>query len=111
MERHFETRKQELMEECKVGPDLFEQVPQRLRSFVKPFAKYLKTEARQEFTQMYVAGLASGLERKNVESIAYYHNQDRRLCSGSSAKCSGIIARCCESWGGRWAPSWVSPTP
>ena len=78
MERRFETRKQELMEECKVSPDLFEQVPQRLRSFVKPFAKHLRTEARQEFTQMYVAGLASGLERKNVESIAYYHNQDRQ---------------------------------
>src|SRR5688572_14148469 len=78
MERRFAKRKQELMEECKVSADVFHQAPERLQNFVRPFANYLETEARQEFTQMYVAGLASGLERKNIESIAYYHNQDRQ---------------------------------
>jgi SRSO17 transposase len=78
MERRFARRKQELMEECKVSAELFNQVPERLQDFVRPFASYLETEARQEFAQMYVAGLASGLERKNIESIAYYYNQDRQ---------------------------------
>jgi hypothetical protein len=78
MERRFETRKRELMEECKVGAELFKCVQDRLREFVKPFTSYLQTHVREEFAQMYVAGLASDLERKNIESIAYYHNQDRQ---------------------------------
>src|SRR5688572_7489294 len=78
MERRFERRKQELMEECKVSAELFKCVQHRLRGFVGPFASHLETQLRQEFAQMYLAGLASDLKRKNIESIAYYHNQDRQ---------------------------------
>jgi SRSO17 transposase len=78
MERRFERRKQELIEECKVSAELFKCVQERLRGFVEPFANHLQTHLRQEFAQMYVAGLASDLKRKNIESIAYYHNRDRQ---------------------------------
>lgn len=78
MERRFERRKQELMEECKVSAGLFKCLQDRLRGFIEPFASHLETPLRQEFAQMYVVGLASDLNRKNIESIAYYHNQDRQ---------------------------------
>ena len=78
MERRFEQRKRELREECEVSAELFEGVRERLREFVKPFASCLGTAPRQKFTQMYVVGLASDLKRKNIESIAYYHDQDRQ---------------------------------
>lgn len=78
MGRRFEERKRELMEECEVSPRLFDGVARRLGEFVKPFASCLGTPARQEFAHMYVAGLASDLGRKNIESIAYYHDQDRQ---------------------------------
>lgn len=78
MDRDFEVRYEELMDECKVSPALFEGTEERLRQFVEPFAGCLRTSLRQELTQMYVAGLVSHLDHKNIESIAYHHDQDRQ---------------------------------
>jgi len=78
MDRDFEVRYEELMDECKVSPALFEGTEQRLRLFVEPFACCLRTSLRHELTQMYVAGLVSDLDHKNIESIAYHHDQDRQ---------------------------------
>jgi len=41
-----------------------------------PFVTRLRRSERREHAQVYVAGLLSDLERKNVESIAYRHDQD-----------------------------------
>src|SRR6266581_2846603 len=78
MDRDFEVRYEELMDECQVSPELFENTEARLRQFVEPFARCLGTPLRHEWTQTYVAGLVSDLEYKNIESIAYYHDQDRQ---------------------------------
>jgi SRSO17 transposase len=78
MDRDFELRYEEMMEECKVSPALFDGTEERLRQFVEPFARCLGTSLRQEWTQMYVAGLVSDLDHKNIESIAYLHDQDRQ---------------------------------
>lgn len=78
MDGDFEVRYQELMEDCKVSPALFEDTEGRLRQFVEPFARCLGTSPRREFAQTYVAGLVSDLEYKNIESIAYHHDQDRQ---------------------------------
>jgi SRSO17 transposase len=45
---------------------------------VEPFAACLVRTKQRELTQQYVAGLVSQVERKNVESIAYHHDQDRQ---------------------------------
>lgn len=78
MDRRFEVRKQEMLAECKVSPQVFRGVEERMKAFVQPFAKLLRLPAQREHAADYVSGLVSDLERKNVESIAYRHDQGRR---------------------------------
>ncbi len=78
MDRRFEVRKREMLAECEVSPRVFRGVQQRLEKFVGPFADLLRLSAQREHASDYVAGLVSDLERKNIESIAYRHDQDRR---------------------------------
>lgn len=77
MERHFEDRKAELIEECKVEPSCVEGVWERLRKFAEPFVSWLVRREQKEHAETYLAGLMSGVQRKNVESIAYLHDQER----------------------------------
>jgi SRSO17 transposase len=51
---------------------------ERLVEFVEPFAACLGQPAQREHARKYVMGLLSDLKRKNVESIAYRHDEDRR---------------------------------
>src|SRR5690606_19708115 len=51
---------------------------ERLTKFIEPFADLLYQPAQREHAADYLGGLVSDLERKNVESIAYRHDQDRR---------------------------------
>jgi SRSO17 transposase len=78
MDRRFEVRKREMLAECEVPPQVFHGVEQRLGEFVEPFAKLLRLPAQREHAADYMSGLVSDLEKKNVESIAYRHDQDRR---------------------------------
>ena len=78
MDRRFELRKQEMLAECEVTPEVFEGVPERMHQFVQPFADLLRLPAQREHASDYVGGLVSDLERKNIESIAYRLDQDRR---------------------------------
>jgi SRSO17 transposase len=50
----------------------------RLAKFVEPYAALLTQPAQRQHTAEYISGLVSDLKRKNVESIAYGHDQDRR---------------------------------
>ena len=70
MDRRFEVRKQEMLAECEVSPQVFRCVQERMAKFVQPFAKLLRLPAQREHAADYVSGLVSDLERKNVESIA-----------------------------------------
>lgn len=78
MERRFELRLEAMLEECEVPPRVFEGVTDRLREFVEPFAASLKQPIQRQRVAEYLSGLVSDLERKNVESIAYRLDQDRR---------------------------------
>ena len=78
MDRRFEVRKQEMLAECEVSPQVFRGVEERMKKFVQPFGALLRLSAQREHATYYVSGLVSDLERKNVESIAYRHDQDRR---------------------------------
>jgi len=78
MDQRFEVRKEHMLEECQVRPGLFARVTDRLREFVRPFADRLRHSLQKEHIEFYVTGLTSALERKNVESIAYFHDQDRK---------------------------------
>ena len=77
MEARFEARKRELLNECKVHPEIFEEVQTRLKEFMEPFIEtFVRTEQRGH-AETYVSGLLSNLEHKNAESIAYRFGQDR----------------------------------
>jgi SRSO17 transposase len=78
MERRFELRKAAMLAECEVAPQVFTGVTERLAKFVEPFAERLGQPAQRDHALEYLSGLMSDLERKNVESIAYRHEQDRR---------------------------------
>lgn len=77
MDGMLEQRKQEMLAECRVNEAALAEVPDRLAAFVEPFVQSL-SNAERRHARDYVCGLASDLERKNVESIAYYHEQDRQ---------------------------------
>src|ERR1017187_9163044 len=78
MDRRFAVRYEELMAEAEVKPEALEGVLGRLQQFVRPFAESLEHAAQQAHLEEYLAGLVSNIKRKNIESIAYLHEQDRQ---------------------------------
>ncbi len=77
MDARYTIRKAQLLKECQVAPEVFEQVLPRLRTFMAPFVDTLQGQAPRAHAQTYVQGLLSDVKRKNVESIAYHFGQDR----------------------------------
>jgi SRSO17 transposase len=77
MEARYEVRKRELLAECRVAPEVFEQVLPRLERFMEPFVGVFYRQEPCQHAAIYVSGLLSDLERKNVESIAYRFGQER----------------------------------
>lgn len=77
MEARFEARKQELLDECEVAAEVFEEVMPRLERFLEPFVESLVRKEQVEHARTFVQGLLSDLERKNTESIAYRFGQQR----------------------------------
>jgi SRSO17 transposase len=78
MERRFAARLKELLDDATVDPAVLRDMLPRLQRFVQPFAALLATPEQQTHLHEYVSGLVSNLERKNVEEIAYYHDQERQ---------------------------------
>jgi SRSO17 transposase len=77
MEAEYATRRQPLLEECQVAPEIFDQVMARLETFMVPFVSTFRRQEPSAHAHTYVRGLLSEVERKNVESIAYRFGQDR----------------------------------
>jgi SRSO17 transposase len=77
MERRFQLRLEELLEDAVLDPRIPEGMLDRLERFVEPFAARLASSEQRQHTREYVAGLFSDVKRKNSETIAYLHDQDR----------------------------------
>jgi len=77
MERRFETRKRQLIEDAQLKSELSRGMLNRLETFVEPYAAMVGRREMRKNTQHYIGGLLSDLERKNVESIAYRYDRDR----------------------------------
>jgi SRSO17 transposase len=77
MEARYAIRKHQLLAECQVAPEIFEQVIPRLYTFMTPFVKIFQGQVAEQHAKTYVCGLLSNLERKNVESIAYRFGHSR----------------------------------
>jgi SRSO17 transposase len=78
MERRFELRLEELLEDAVLDPRIPEGMLGRLGQFVEPFATRLTSSEQRQHAREYVAGLFSDVKRKNSETIAYLHDQDRQ---------------------------------
>jgi SRSO17 transposase len=82
MEERYAVRKSQLLDECQVAPEIFEQVMPRLQTFMKPFVHIFQGQAADQHANTYVCGLLSNIERKNIESIAYRFGQSRLPLQG-----------------------------
>src|SRR5512147_2058658 len=77
MHWRYELRQRELLAEYAVGLEVFDGAAERLAEFTPPFAAALARREQRDHARTYLAGLVSDLGRKNTESIAYRHGQER----------------------------------
>ncbi len=76
-QRDFDNRRRELLKECKLAPQIPNNVLPRLERFMAPFVERFVRSEQVEHAQIFVQGLLSDVKTKNVESIAYRFGQDR----------------------------------
>ena len=72
-------RREELLSDCLVSPDVFNQMVDRLGEFVMPYQQVLETEAGQRNVHLYLQGLLSHLPGKNAEDIATFVDIERQV--------------------------------
>jgi SRSO17 transposase len=77
MERRFEVRKRKILREADIRPQVANDMLKRLEQFAQPFIASFGRREPRENAQMYMCGLLSDLERKNIESIAYRYDRSR----------------------------------
>jgi hypothetical protein len=72
-------RREALLRDCVVSPDVFTPMVDRLRDFVRPDQYALETEGGKRHVYLYLAGLLSHLPRKNAEDIATLVDVERQV--------------------------------
>jgi SRSO17 transposase len=78
MERRFEARLDELLDDAEVSPSLLRGLLLRLETFLGPFVESLCCVEQRTNAHHYVSGLLSDLDSKDAESIAYLHDRERQ---------------------------------
>ncbi len=77
MHWRYRLRKQQLLDEREIPPEVFQGGLERLADFARPFAECLGRREQRDHARTYLAGLVSDLKHKTAESIAYRHGQER----------------------------------
>src|SRR5712692_10850577 len=72
-------RREALLSDCLVSPDVFHQMLDRLGEFVVPYQRALASEAAHHPMHLYLQGLLSQLPRKNAEAIAAWVDVERQV--------------------------------
>jgi SRSO17 transposase len=72
-------RREDMLSDCLVSPDVFHQMVERLDEFVVPYQHALETETGQHPMHLYLQGLLSHLPRKNAEDIAVWIEVERQV--------------------------------
>jgi SRSO17 transposase len=72
-------RREEVLSDCLVSPDVFHQMVERLAEFVVPYQHVLETAAGQRNVHLYLQGLLSPLPGKNAEDIAMFIDVERQV--------------------------------
>jgi SRSO17 transposase len=78
MERRYQARLDELLDDAEVRPGLLRGLLPRLETFLEPFVRSLCCCEQRTNAQHYVSGLLSDLQSKDAESIAYLHDRERQ---------------------------------
>lgn len=77
MDHRFAARRAQLLAAAEVDPRILRGVLPRLERFLAPFVQALQRSGQGQHARSYITGLLSRREDKNVESIAYLHDQPR----------------------------------
>ncbi len=77
MSPRFERRRKQLLEDAQTRPQVYRGMMERLPEFLEPYLERLGRREQKEHLREYVQGLLSDAKRKNVETIAYLHDQER----------------------------------
>jgi len=72
-------RREELLSDCIVSPEVFTPLIDRLGEFIVPYQQALETEASQRNLHLYLQGLLSHLPGKNAEDIATFVDVERQV--------------------------------
>src|SRR5262245_33353138 len=72
-------RREEVLRDCIVSPDVFHQMVERLAEFVVPYQHDMETEAHQRNLYLYLQGLLSQVPGKNAEAIAAFVEVERQV--------------------------------
>ena len=72
-------RREALLRDCIVSPDVFTSMAERLGDFVVPYQHALETETRPRNLHLYLQGLLSHLPGKNAEDIATFVDVERQI--------------------------------
>src|SRR5262244_133475 len=72
-------RREEILSDCLVSPDVFSQMVERLGEFVVPYQQALEAETGHNPMHLYLQGLLSHLPRKNAEKIATWVDVERQV--------------------------------
>jgi SRSO17 transposase len=72
-------RREEVLNDCRVSPDVFQQMVERLAEFIVPYQHVLETETGQRNVYLYLQGLLSHLPGKNAEDIAAFVDVERQV--------------------------------
>jgi SRSO17 transposase len=78
MERRYQARLDELLDDAEVRPGLLRGLLPRLETFLEPFVESLCCTEQRTNARHYVSGLLSDLKSKDAESIAYLHDRERQ---------------------------------
>jgi SRSO17 transposase len=72
-------RREELLSDCTVSPNLFIPMVDRLNEFIVPYQQTLETEAGRRNVHLCLLGLLSHLPGKNAEDIATFVDVERQV--------------------------------
>jgi SRSO17 transposase len=78
VERRYQARLDELLDDAEVRPGLLRGLLARLETFLDPFVESLCCAEQRTNARHYVSGLLSDLDSKDAESIAYLHDRQRQ---------------------------------
>ena len=102
-------RREALVSDCIVFPDVFHQMVDRLSQFVVPYQHVLETEACQHNVHLYLQGLLSPLPGKNAEDIATFVDVERQIIQDFIGTAPWDHHPLITVWVGHVAARWGEP--